>query len=217
MTTIVSQPSSTTDSAALVADFGGSDSTAVDYMIGVGLVKDSDAVFFQYQGDDAKQALMQPNGKPVTRLNNVVVTGVSVADDVYENKSFKGVKLNLFVRTQSGHNVMLTSGLTTLWSQCIVTALMGLYAEHGLNSLVNIDTWKGNSNMGTCFAAIRNNGRKVSSQAMYDDLYQARSNNRSEIDLLMRNAIALLSAALNEDAVIDVPEAANAEIPGADF
>ena len=164
----------------------------------------SEAVFFQYQGDDKKVALFQNNGRPVTRIKNVCLTNIAIAEDIYkgeDGKGFTGSKLNLFLRTQSGATVMLTSGLTTMWSQCMVTALMGLYASNQLSSVVQIDTWKGNSNLGTYFAAIRNNGIKASSQALYDDLAAARSDrNKAEVDSLIRNAIQVIAAGFEEAA-----------------
>ena len=197
--TIATSPVQTVDSAALVAEFGGSSSTNVDVMIGVGLVKDSEAVFFQYIGDDNKQALMQPNGKPVTSIHPVTVTGIAVTEPLGE---FNQVKLNLFLRTQGGTNVMLTSGLNTMWSQCITTCLMGLYSQNSLNSLIKLDTYKGKSSKGACFASMYNNGNKVTSDAMYQDLAEARqSRNYSEVERLQRQAVEVLSAAFNETAV----------------
>ncbi len=194
--TIASTPVQTADTSALVTEFGGSSSTSVDYMIGIGLVKDSDAVFFQYVGDDQKQALMQTNGKPVTSIHPVTITGVAVADNLGE---FKQNKLNLFLRTQNGTNVMLTSGLTTMWSQCIMTCLMGLYASNSLNSLIKLDTYKGKSSKGACFASMYNNGNKVTSNAMYQDLADARqSRNYGEVERLQRNAVEVISSALGE-------------------
>lgn len=197
--TIATSPVQTVDSAALVAEFGGSSSTNVDVMIGVGLVKDSEAVFFQYIGDDNKQALMQPNGKPVTSIHPVTVTGIAVTEPLGE---FNQVKLNLFLRTQGGTNVMLTSGLNTMWSQCITTCLMGLYSQNSLNSLIKLDTYKGKSSKGACFASMYNNGNKVTSDAMYQDLAEARqSRNYSEVERLQRQAVEVLSAAFNETAM----------------
>lgn len=201
--TIATSPVQTVDSAALVAEFGGSSSTNVDVMIGVGLVKDSEAVFFQYIGDDNKQALMQPNGKPVTSIHPVTVTGIAVTEPLGE---FNQVKLNLFLRTQGGTNVMLTSGLNTMWSQCITTCLMGLYSQNSLNSLIKLDTYKGKSSKGACFASMYNNGNKVTSNAMYQDLAEARqSRNYGEVERLQRQAVEVLSAAFNE--VTDVQPA----------
>lgn len=202
--TIATSPVQTVDSAALVAEFGGSSSTNVDVMIGVGLVKDSEAVFFQYIGDDNKQALMQPNGKPVTSIHPVTVTGIAVTEPLGE---FNQVKLNLFLRTQGGTNVMLTSGLNTMWSQCITTCLMGLYSQNSLNSLIKLDTYKGKSSKGACFASMYNNGNKVTSNAMYQDLAEARqSRNYGEVERLQRQAVEVLSAAFNEVADVQPAE-----------
>ena len=181
--------------AALVAEVGGSSSNQVDIMIGIGLVKDSEAVFFQYVGEDGNsQALVRDNGKPVTRIAPVRVVGVSVADGIGE---FNSTKLNLFVETQSGRTVLLTSGLSTIWSQCVLTGLMGMFADGTLDSLVAIDTWKGNSKMRPCFAAIRNNGVKQTSQELYDTLADARSDrDKSRVETIMRDAVAVLSETL---------------------
>ena len=78
-------------------------------MIGVGLVKDSEAVFFQYLGEEqTPSALMMPSGKPLTRLANVTLAGIDIAEDIGE---FKSTKLNLFLQSVQGRVVMLTSGL----------------------------------------------------------------------------------------------------------
>ena len=70
-----------TDSAlAIVAECGGSSTTEADLMIGIGLVKDSEAVYFQYLGDEQSTALVKPNGKPVDRIGNVRLTGLSIAE-----------------------------------------------------------------------------------------------------------------------------------------
>ena len=106
--TLVSTANITADTAALVAECGGSSSNQVDIMIGIGLVKDSEAVFFQYVGEDGNsQALVRDNGKPVTRIAPVMLTGIGVADGIGEFNT----KLNIFVETQSGRTVMLASGL----------------------------------------------------------------------------------------------------------
>ena len=106
----------TTDTASLVAELGGSSDTTVDFMFGIGNVKDSDAVYLQYLGDDQLQALVTASGRPQTRIGNVFLTGLTIADDVYKEAGFKGNKLNVYLMTQSGKTVMLTAGLTTIWS-----------------------------------------------------------------------------------------------------
>ena len=56
------------DTSSIVAEIGGQSSAEVSVMIGIGLVKDSDAVYFQYVGDDKTQALVKDNGSPLTRI-----------------------------------------------------------------------------------------------------------------------------------------------------
>ena len=195
---------SAADTAAIVAEFGGSSQQSVDIMIGVGVVKDSEAVFFQYVGDDQTSALVQPSGKPVTRIGNVQLTGLSIADNVYAEAGFSGDKLNVFVTTQQGRTVILTSGLTTIWSQCLITSLQGLAEEGGLDHMIAIDTWKGNSKMKPCFAAVRDGQRKVSSNELYQALADARSDrDREKTEQLMRDAIEVINAGLVTESMQD--------------
>ena len=59
------------DNTAIVSDLvAGGQQSDVSMMIGVGVNKDSDAVFFMYRGDDQEPvALTIPtSGKPLTRL-----------------------------------------------------------------------------------------------------------------------------------------------------
>ena len=186
------------DTAAIVAQFGGQQQSTVDMMIGVGVVKDSEAVYFKYEGDDQTTALVQASGKPVTRIGNVVLTGLTIDDDVYKEAGFDGSKLNVFLQTQQGTTVLLTSGLTTIWSQCLITSLMGLYAANRMDAMIAIDTWKGTSKMRPCFAAVRDGATKVSNNDIYDALREARSDrDKVKVDAIMRDSIELLGAALN--------------------
>ena len=190
----------TTDTAALVAELGGSSETSVDYMFGIGNVKDSDAVYFRYMGDDQLQALVTASGRPQTRIGNVFLTGVTIADDVYKEAGFSGDKLNVFLQTQSGASIMLTAGLTTIWSQCIMTALMGLADNAAMSHLLTIDTWKGTSKMKPCFAAVRDGQVKLTNDYLYEALREARSDRNKELQTkLMRDAVAAVSAALGSD------------------
>lgn len=194
------------DNAALVSEFAGGASTDVSMMIGVGLVKDSEAVFFQYLGEEqSPSALMMPSGKPLTRLSNVRLSGIDVAEDVGE---FKSTKLNLFLESSQGRVVMLTSGLTTIWSQAVLTCLMGLYHSYDLSSAFQLDSWKGNSKMRPCFAGIRIDGAKVTDQEMYDLLADARGDRDSaKVQQICRNAVDQLRSALGVDEVaVDVED-----------
>ena len=186
---------STDIATSIVAELGGSSPTNVEMMIGVGLVKDSDAVFFQYLGEEkTPTALVMPSGKPCTRMANVRLVGVSVADDIGE---FNSTKLNLFLETSAGRQLMLTSGLQTIWSQCVITSLMGLFNSYSVDQPFVLDTWKGNSKMRPCFAAVRQSGIKVSDQMMYDQLRDLRADGATDKLLsVMRDAVEILNNAV---------------------
>ena len=188
------------DTNALISEFAGGGSSDVSMMIGVGLVKDSEGVFFQYLGDEQQpSALMLPSGKPLTRMANVRLAGVEVAEDIGE---FKSTKLNLILETTAGTKVMLTSGLTTIWSQCVLTSLMGLYNSYSTDEYFQLDSWKGTSKLKPCFAAIRIGGQKISDQETYDLLRDARSDrDNALVQQLCRNAVAQLQAAIGVDPV----------------
>lgn len=186
---IVSSPS-------ILAEFTGGSTGEVEMMIGVGIVKDSDAVFFQYMGDDQQPvALVLPNsGKPLTRLSNVTLAGVAVAENVGE---FNATKLNVYLRSNTGRTIMLTSGLNTIWSQCVVTSIVGLVNEGLTDATFQLDSWKGTAKLKPCFAAIRVGGAKISDQAMYEALRDARGNRDSaKVELIQRDAIDVITAAL---------------------
>ena len=169
--------------------------SSVDMMIGIGLVKDTDAVFFQYLGEEQQPAaLMLPSGKPCTRLPHITVTGIDIAEEVGQ---FKSTKLNLFVTSSAGRTVMLTSGLSTLWSQCVLTGLLAVFNEYGLDKPLTIDSWKGTSKLRPCFAAIRQGTTKMSDQTMYDALVDARADrDKVRVETLLRDAVAVLKTAL---------------------
>ena len=187
----------------LLSEITSSAQPEVEMMIGIGIVKDSEAVFFQYLGDDrAPMALMLPSGKPVTRMEGVLVTGISIAEGVGE---FNSTKLNLFLQTGNGRTIMLTSGLSTLWSQCVLTGLNELAMSGGLENTIALDSWKGNSKMRPCFAAVRQGRAKFSSQEMYDALVSARqSKNFSLVEEICRDAVAVISGALSTPITQDV-------------
>ena len=197
--TIVSTASLTADNSAVLAEFAGGQQTSdVAMMIGIGLVKESEAVFFQYIGDDQKPtALMLPSGKPITRFSNITLAGIDIAEDVGE---FKSTKLNLYLESNQGRVVMLTSGLTTIWSQCIITALMGLWNSYDLTSAFTLESWKGTSKLRPCFASVKVDDRKVTDQMIYDQLADARSDrDQAKIKATMRDCVQALKAALQPE------------------
>ena len=182
--------------ASLVAEFAGGTSNDVDMMIGVGVVKDSDAVYFQYLGDEqTPRALTVPtSGKPVFNLVNIRVVGLEVADDI---GTFKATKLNVIIESQQGSRVMLTSGLNTYWSQCVITGLMGLFDTYSIDTPFTLNSWKGNQGLKPCFASIKLGKEKISDQSMYDQLKDLRSDGNSKRMMqVMREAVSIISAAI---------------------
>ena len=203
----------TNPSAALVSEFCGGTSSTMDVamMIGVGLVKDSDAVFFQYLGEDQKpRALTIPtSGKPVYQFQNVRLVGVDIADGIGE---FNSTKLNVYLESSAGNVVMVTSGLTTLWSQAVMTALMGLYNSYDLDQRFTLNSWKGTSKMRPCFASVKIGQAKVSDQMLYDQLSELRSDRATDkITAVMRDSVEILRAALGmsvDEVTVEVTEPA---------
>jgi len=186
---------STLVASEFVSELVADQPSSVDMMIGIGLVKDTDAVYFQYLGDEqSPTALMLPSGKPCTRLPHVTLTGIEIAEDIGE---FNSTKLNLIVTSSAGRTVLLTSGLQTIWSQCMITALMGVFGEYGLNAPMTIDTWKGTSKMRPCFAAIRQGQQKMSDTEVYNQLREARSDrDKALVERIMRDSVEILQGAL---------------------
>ena len=207
----------TVPSTSVLAEFVSNVRDDIAMMIGVGLVKDSDAVFFQYLGEDqTPRALTVPtSGKPVFNLVNVRLVGIDVADDIGE---FKSSKVNLMIESSAGNTIMLTSGLTTLWSQCLITCLMGLLNNYDMETPFTLNSWKGTSAMRPCFASIKVNGTKVTDNMMFEQVAEARGNrDKAGLEAVMRDAVSCLKAAINGqpvDVVIDDPQAIT---PGADF
>lgn len=188
-----------TDNSAVLAEFAGGQTTDVAMMIGIGLFKDSDAVFFQYLGEEQQpSALMMPSGKPLTRLSNIKLVGIDIAEGIGE---FKSTKLNLFLESNQGRIIMLTSGLTTIWSQCVITALMGMFNSYNLETPFVLDSWKGDSKMRPCFAAVRIGQNKISDQMLYDQLAEARSDrDKVKQEQIMRDSIEILNHAVKPQA-----------------
>ena len=202
-----------TGTADLVQEFAGGSSSDVEMMIGIGLVKDSDAVFFQYIGDNGEpHALVLPSGKPLTRMQNVQLAGISVAHDIGE---FNATKLNLYLKSSAGRIILLTSGLNTLWSQCVVTGLMSLFNGGDLTCPFTLDTWKGTSKMRPCFAAIRVGQTKMSDNDLYEQLREARSDrDNTKVTTIMRDAVDILRHAVSTDSVnvLDISDTVAAAI-----
>ena len=192
--------------SSVLSEFTGGSQPDIAMMIGIGLVKESDAVFFQYLGEESKpMALTVPtSGRPLTYLRNVTLSGIEIAEEIGE---FKSTKLNLYLESAQGNVVMLTSGLTTLWSQCVMTALMGLFNSYDLQTPFTLNSWKGTSKMRPCFASIKLGQAKVSDQMLYDQLKDLRADRATDkITAVMRDSVDILRAALtiNDPQPVDV-------------
>jgi hypothetical protein len=194
---------STNNINALVTEFAGGAASDISMMIGVGLVKDTDAVFFQYLGEGVEpMALVQNSGRPLTRLGNVKLAGISVAEDVGE---FNSTKLNVVLESSAGTQVLVTSGLTTIWSQCLLNGLMAMVNGGDITCPFNLDTWKGTSKMRPCFAAVRVGSTSMKDNDLYTLLAEARSDgNKQLVTTLCRNAVNTISDSLTGGPVEDV-------------
>ena len=183
-------------SAEILSEFTGGGSSEVSMMIGIGVVKDSDAVFFQYLGDEQPpQALTMPSsGRPLTRLANIRLVGIEVADNIGE---FNSTKLNLYVQSSQGRTLLLTSGLTTLWSQYALTGLMAMFQTYALDQQFTLDSWKGTSKMKPCFSAIRVQGEKLVDEKLKEQLLDAKSDgDRDRTEALLRDAVEAIKMAI---------------------
>ena len=196
---------------SILAEFTGGSQSEVEMMIGIGIVKDSDAVFFQYLGDEQPpQALTMPSsGRPLTRLANIRLTGISVAENVGE---FNSPKLNLYVQSSAGRTILLTSGLSTLWSQYALTGLMAMYQTYQMDQTFTLDSWKGTSKMRPCFSAIRVEGDKLVDEQLKEQLLEAKSDNdQKRTEQLLRSAVSAINIAIGgnvqEAEVTDVTDA----------
>ena len=216
--TIISTANPDTANSALVAEFSGGASTDVSMMIGIALVKDSDAVFFQYLGEGVEpKAMVLHSGRPLTSLRTVRLVGINIAEGVGE---FNATKLNVILESSKGTSVLVTSGLTTIWSQCVLNGLMALLNGGDLTCPFNLDTWKGNSKMKPAFASIKVNNVGMKDNELYELLSDARSDgNKAQVEQICRNAVTALSNALTggpvEEAVVAVDD--NTVVVEADF
>jgi len=156
----------------ILAEFTGGTSSEYSMMIGVGLQKDSDAVFFRYMDDGTPEALLnRANGKPIQTFKGVRVVELSIAEEV---GTFKATKLNMIIEGTEGTKVLITSGLITLWSK------------------------KGDQGLRPCFANIYIDGERISDNKMYEDLRDARSDRDTKLqERIMRDAIEIISAEIS--------------------
>lgn len=166
--------------------------------------------YFQYTGDNTLVPL------PSNTIFNVRFTGLSIAEDVYDGK-FQGDKLNVFLETQNGDTVMMTSGITTWWSRSIITAIDGLRQSNKLGSLVNLSSYyKGMA----CFCTVYNGKYRVTSNDMFSKWMEinnelkaiptpdklAEAQYYKKIETVMRDSVSILSEMLTGVPVEDAQD-----------
>ena len=181
-----------------INEFAGGQQNDVAMMIGISTVKDSDAVYFQYVGNDQTQKAMRwDNDKPVTRFENIRLTGLSIAENIGE---YEATKLNVFVDTPSGKTLMLTSGLTTLWSQYLITGLSGLAITGNLEFVFQLDTWKGTSKFKPTFAKVRSGDMAMSDPELKQAFIDAKGD-KSATEAIMRDTVEYLNKLVTDGSV----------------
>lgn len=194
--TIVSTAALSTSTSAILSEFSGGSSSNVAMFIGIGLVKDSDAVFFQYQNEGEQPvALLQPSGKHLSTLANVTLVDVSIYEP---NDEYNTLKVNITLESSSGTQVMVTSGLTTFWSQSVVGGLLAMLEGGDITCPFNLDTWRGSKGkIKPCFGAVKINRESMRNDDIYNSLLDARADgNKQRVETIMRDAVDVLSTAL---------------------
>ena len=143
------------ESSAIVAELvSGGEAPEINMMIGVGVVKDSEAVLFHYVGkEELPQALIHPStGNPLKRLSNIKLVGLDIAKNIGTENA---TKLNVILELGNGNKVLVTSGIQTWWSQCVMAGLFGLFQNGLLTESFNLDSYRGKTGRRPIFASIR--------------------------------------------------------------
>ena len=182
----------------------GGDDHDVSMMVGIGLDKESDAVYFKYMGDNQKpQPLLKPqSGRPLTRLSNVTLVSLEIRENI---GSMNSTKLNAVIKASDGTQLMLTSGIDSLWSKGLIVALVALFQTHQVSTAFNLDTWRGTSKMRPCFAGIRVGDAKFKDQQLDDQLYDAYTDKDDDRRTkLLTDAVTGIQMLLKGDAPVDV-------------
>tara|TARA_R110001592_G_scaffold362452_1_gene676257 strand:+ start:277 stop:942 length:666 start_codon:yes stop_codon:yes gene_type:complete len=200
--TIVSTAALTSSTSSIVSEFSGGASSNVAMTIGIGLVKDSDSVFFRYADEAGEQpiALLTATGRPLTTLGNVQLVDVSLYEPGDE---YNTLKLNLTLQSSAGTQVLVTAGLTTFWSMSIIGGLLEMLRGGDLTCPFNLDTWKGNKGkIKPCFGAVKISGQAMRNDSLYNALTDARADgDKQKVTAIMRDSVSVLHGALNVDAV----------------
>jgi hypothetical protein len=106
---------------------------------------------------------MTKAGKPLTRLGNVKLIDVDIVTGIGTENA---TKLNVIVEVQNGHKILVTSGIQTWWTTCVIAGLFGLLQNGLITTPFNLDSYRGNLGRRPIFASIRS-GQVYSDQELY--------------------------------------------------
>ena len=208
------------DSSAIVADLvSGGEAPEINMMIGIGVVKESEAVLFHYIGNDEKPAaLMTKAGKPLTRLANVKLVDIDIVTGIGTENA---TKLNVILELHSGNKILVTSGIQTWWSMCVISGLYGLFQNGMITESFNLDSYRGNMGRKPIFASIRC-GEVYSDKELYAILNADRKEKAWEsYELSMSSIMTTLKDALSTETEsntdVDAVDVQVEETVGGDF
>jgi hypothetical protein len=141
-------------------------------------------------------------------MANITLAGISIADGIGAENA---TKLNLIVETSAGRRLLLTSGIQTWWTQCLIQGLMGLFNSYNLDEAFTLDSYKGKSGRRPVFCSVRQAGAVVKDQMMYDQLGQLRSDRAMDkFEAAVRDSVEILNQAVTggsvDEAIVTVDE-----------
>ena len=179
-------------------------------------MKDSEAVYFQYLGEErAPAALTMPSGKPCTRMANITLAGVAIADGIGAENA---TKLNLIVETSAGRRLLLTSGIQTWWSQSLIQGLMGLFSSYNIDAPFTLDSYKGKTGRRPVFCSVRQAGAVVKDQMLYDQLGELRRDRAwDKYEAAIRDSVEILNQAVTGGAVDETIVTVDEPVKEGDF
>jgi len=208
------------DSSAIVADLvSGGEAPEINMMIGIGVVKESEAVLFHYIGNDEKPAaLMTKAGKPMTRLGNVKLVDIAIVTGIGTENA---TKLNVILESNHGNRILVTSGIQTWWTTCVIAGLFGLLQNGLIDTPFNLDSYRGNIGRKPIFASIRS-GQVYSDQDLYAILKSDRKDKawdsyESNVSSVVETLKKALNTTLDSDTSVEAVEVQVEETVGGDF
>ena len=117
-----------------------------------------------------------------------VVTGIGT-----ENAT----KLNVILEIDNGSKILITSGIQTWWTTCVIAGLFGLLQNGLITTPFNLDSYRGNLGRKPIFASIRS-GQVYSDQELYAILKSDRTDKAwDSYELNVSNIVETLKKELN--------------------